>query len=75
MSEMERLKMVAVKALLVYDRPQLAMLIQHLHDTGIGMIGIVEDIDPMQIPLEQILEMEKALQELIDFRKESTSKP
>jgi hypothetical protein len=71
MDEIERMNIVALRADVVFGRPLLTELLENLNTNGLLMVGIIEDIDPMQILLEQILEMEKPLQELIDFRKES----
>lgn len=67
MDEIERMNIVALRADVAFGRPLLTELLTKLNTNGRLMLGIIEDVDPMQIPLEQIMEMEIALQELVDF--------
>jgi hypothetical protein len=66
MDPIERLRAIAIRADLGFNRPVLKELLVKL--LALGMVpGVPEHINISEVPLTQIILIEQALQSLLDF--------
>jgi hypothetical protein len=60
---------IADLAQIKYGRNQLKDLLDLLESKGMEVSIQETDIDPNEVPVEQVIEMEKALTDLLELRK------
>jgi hypothetical protein len=71
MDAYERLNIIALRSEVVFNRPHLGRLLGKINSPG-QILGLHTSIDPLKVTLEQIFEIENAVEKLLNGTTDKT---